>query len=439
MTASHNSSGTSPEGSRPGASFSPASASPAATPSGAVAARGLTRRRLALGSVGLLAAVGLSACGADSGDEGRAEASGSAGASSTAKAPGVTVIPAADALMVNPVDPVVVTTDAGTLTEVTVTASNSGEKAEGAIGKNGTEWRSAKPLAFNETYTVDYTARNRGRDTTGQSVFSTVDAAHEADVSMNVKDGQTYGVWQVVEFNFSEPVSAKDAVEKAISVEGAHKDGAFRWYSDQKLRFRPSEPWTPKSTVKVSANILGTDLGNGMIGNGNKTVSFTTGPEQRAYVDNNTKTLVAYVDGKETGTWPVTLGDAEWPSTTGKKVILEQAASYKFNAGSLNLKPGDSHYYPPFDASNVSRLTWSGEFIHQALPSAMPVLGVANVSHGCVGMPPEGAAYIFETFRPGDMVEVVNTDYPQADPDDGYGDWNIPFEHYSDEDWHGNW
>ena len=37
------------------------------------------------------------------------------------------------------------------------------------------------------------------------------------------------------------------------------------------------------------------------------------------------------------------------------------------------------------------------------------------------------------------MVEVVNTDYPQADPDDGYGDWNIPFEHYSDEDWHGNW
>ena len=69
----------------------------------------------------------------------------------------------------------------------------------------------------------------------------------------------------------------------------------------------------------------------------------------------------------------------------GRKAVLEQ----------LNLKPGDPHYYPPFDASNVSRLTWSGEFIHQALPSAMPVLGVANVSHGCVGMPPEGAAYIF--------------------------------------------
>jgi len=351
----------------------------------------------------------------------------------------VEVSPAADTSMVNPVDPVVVTADGGELTDVTVSAAGSGERVEGELAQDGHEWRSKAPLAFDETYTVDYTARSGDRDSTGQSVFSTVDAAHEADVALNVKDGQTYGVWQVVEFNFSEPVMNKDEVEKAVTVDGAHRDGAFRWYSDRKLRFRPEQPWDPNAKVTVTVNILGKDLGNGMIGNGNETVSFSTGAEQRVFVDNNTKTLVAYVNGKETGRWPVTLGNPDWPSTTGKKVIIEQAASYEFKASSLNLKPGDPHYYPPFDASNVSRLTWSGEFIHQALPSAMPVLGVANVSHGCVGMPPEGAAYIFETFRPGDMVEVVNTDYPQADPDDGYGDWNIPFEHYSDEDWHGNW
>ncbi|CAL8896940.1 hypothetical protein KVA01_04680 [Kocuria varians] len=405
------------------------------------AARGLSRRRFAATSTGLAAVLALAACGADSGSDAAGDPSGSgaAASSSSGTTPTVRVTPAADTTMVDPTAAVVVATDAGKLTDVTVTASTSGEKARGALKEDGTEWRSEGALAFDETYTVAWTARNGDRESTGQSVFSTVDAAHEADVSMNVRDGETYGVWQVVELNFSEPVTNKDAIEKAVTVEGAHKDGAFRWYSDQKLRFRPRDPWTPKSTVKVSANILGKDLGNGMIGNGNKTVTFTTGPEQRAYVDNNTKTLVAYVDGKESGTWPVTLGDAEWPSTTGKKVILEQAASYKFNAGSLHLKPGDSHYYPPFDASNVSRLTWSGEFVHQALPSAYSVLGVANVSHGCVGMPPEGASYIYNTFRPGDMVEVVNTNYPQADPDDGLGDWNIPFEHYKDENWHGNW
>ncbi|RKQ34150.1 L,D-transpeptidase [Kocuria tytonis] len=408
---------------------------------------GSRRGRTVLASVGLVAVLGLTACGAGGGNDDAASSgasgSGTAGAQQDRPNPDATptvkVAPAADAGMVNPADPVVVSTDAGELADVSVTATGSGTRAEGALNEDRTEWRSSAPLEFGETYTVAYTARNGSHTTADRTAFSTVDAAHEADVSFDVKDGQTYGVWQVVELTFSEPVTEKDAVEKAVTVDGAHEKGRFRWYSDRKLRFRPEKPWAPNSTVKVSANILGTDLGNGMIGNGNKTVSFKTGAEQRAYVDNDTKTLVAYVNGKKTGSWPVTLGNPEWPSTTGKKVILEQAASYEFKASSLHLEPGDPHYYPPFDATNVSRLTWSGEFIHQALPSAWPLLGVANVSHGCVGMPPEGAAYIFKTFRPGDMVEVVNTDYPQANPDDGYGDWNIPFEHYSDEDWHGNW
>ena len=399
-------------------------------------------RALALSALGLVALLGLTACGAGSGDDAAAPGSSTSGTTASqhaSAAPEVSVTPAADTAMVNPVDPVVVTASGGELTDVTVTAAGTGETAKGSLDENRGEWRSTEPLAFNESYTVSYTARNGDQQRTGQSAFTTVDAAHEADVSMNVRDGETYGVWQVPEFTFSEPVTNKAAVEKAITVEGAHQKGQFRWYSDQKLRFRPDKPWAPHSTVTVSADILGTDLGNGMIGNGNKTVTFTTGAEQRAYVDNTTKTLVSYVDGKQTGSWPVTLGNPDWPSTTGKKVIIEQAESYEFKASSLNLKPGDPHYYPPFDASNVSRLTWSGEFIHQALPSALPVLGVANVSHGCVGMPPEGASYIYDVFRPGDMVEVVNTEYPQADPDDGYGDWNIPFEHYADENWHGNW
>lgn len=408
---------------------------PAAT--SARAPRRRSVRAVSLGAIGLSAVLALGGCAA--GDDAAAPSPSGSNAPDAQASPVVTVAPSTDATAVNPADPVVVSTSAGELTDVSVTAASTGEKAEGAWNDAHSEWRSSAPLAFNETYTVAYTARNGQRESTGSSGFTTVDAAHEADVGLNVKDGQTYGVWQIPELTFSEPVTNKEAVEKAIHVEGAHEKGEFRWYSDRKLRFRPDKPWTPNSSVKISADILGTDLGNGMIGNGNTTVTFKTGPEQRAYVDNTTKTLVAYVDGKQTGSWPVTLGNPEWPSTTGKKVILEQAASYSFKASSLHLKPGDPHYYPPFDASNVSRLTWSGEFIHQALPSAWPVLGVANVSHGCVGMPPEGAKYIFDTFRPGDMVEVVNTDYPQADPDDGYGDWNIPFEHYADENWHGNW
>ena len=385
----------------------------------------------------------LTACGTGSGSGGDGPAtggaSGAAASDAPATEPAVSVAPAADTTMVNPVDPVTVTADQGRLTDVSV-VSDEGVEASGDMSEDETTWTSTKPLDFDAAYTVTYSAENNGRTSEGTSAFSTVDAAHEMDVRMNVRDGGTYGVWQIVEFDFSEPIQNKDEIEQAVSVNGGgDQDGAFRWYSDTKLRYRPAEPWAPDSKVKVAIELLGKDVGNGMIGNENQTVNFTTGPEHRAYVDNNTKTLVAFENGRKTGEWPVTLGNPDWPSTTGKKVIIEQAESYEFKPSSLNLSPGDPHYYEPFNASNVARLTWSGEFIHQALPSAMPVLGYANISHGCVGMPPEGAKYIFDTFRPGDMVEVVNTDYPQADPDDGFGDWNIPFDKYSDENWHGNW
>lgn len=385
----------------------------------------------------------LTACGTGSGSGGDGPAaggaSGAAASDAPATEPAVSVAPAADTTMVNPVDPVTVTADQGRLTDVSV-VSDEGVEASGDMSEDETTWTSTKPLDFDAAYTVTYSADNNGRTSEGTSAFSTVDAAHEMDVRMNVRDGGTYGVWQIVEFDFSEPIQNKDEIEDAVSVNGGgDQDGAFRWYSDTKLRYRPAEPWAPDSKVKVAIELLGKDVGNGMIGNENQTVNFTTGPEHRAYVDNNTKTLVAFENGRKTGEWPVTLGNPDWPSTTGKKVIIEQAESYEFKPSSLNLSPGDPHYYEPFNASNVARLTWSGEFIHQALPSAMPVLGYANISHGCVGMPPEGAKYIFDTFRPGDMVEVVNTNYPQADPDDGFGDWNIPFDKYSDENWHGNW
>lgn len=401
------------------------------------------RSRAVTGLAGF-SVLALAACGTGSGGDGAASGSPSDGASNAtateaAGEPTVTVAPAANTTMVNPVDPVTVTADQGKLTDVSV-VSDDGQEAAGELSEDGTTWTSTKPLEFDSAYTVTYTADNNGRTAEGTSAFSTVDAAHEMDVRMNVRDGGTYGVWQVVEFDFSEPILNKDEIEKAVTVNGGgDQDGAFRWYSDTKLRYRPAEPWAPDSKVKVAIELLGKDVGDGMIGNENQTVNFTTGPEHRAYVDNNTKTLVAYENGKKTGEWPVTLGNPEWPSTTGKKVIIEQAESYEFKPSSLNLSPGDPHYYEPFNASNVARLTWSGEFIHQALPSAMPVLGYQNVSHGCVGMPVEGAKYIFDTFRPGDMVEVVNTGYPQADPDDGFGDWNIPFDKYSDENWHGNW
>ncbi|MFI7743517.1 L,D-transpeptidase [Kocuria rhizosphaericola] len=364
----------------------------------------------------------------------------STGRPATAAPAEVAVAPADAAVEHNPVEPVVVRADRGELTDVVLVPAPGGDPVPGELSADGRTWTSTEVLDFDTPYELHWSATSGAVSTTGTSTFATVLAANEVDARLNVVDGGVYGTGQVLQFTFSEPVANKEQVEEAVTVDGGgDRAGAFRWYSDTMVRYRPAEKWAPRAEITVSLDLLGLDVGHGMVGNHDLRRSFSTGAEHYARVDNGTKTLTAYVDGKVAGTYPVTLGNADWPSTTGQKVIMEQAPEYLFTASSLDLQPGDPHWYETFWASNVSRLTASGEFVHQALPSAMPVLGIANVSHGCVGMPPEGAKFIHDVFRPGDVVEVVGTGYPQADPDDGFGDWNIPLEHYADEDWQGDW
>jgi lipoprotein-anchoring transpeptidase ErfK/SrfK len=421
------------------------------------------RRLLALGAVTLLLATGCAqaADGTPAAPSSGAPTPAAPAAAPTATAPaatapagavptasppvaegpaGVAVTPADAAVEHNPVDPVVVRAGRGELTDVALAPAPGGAPVPGELSADGRTWTSSGDLAFDTQYVLTWTAVADGVPTSGTSAFTTVAAANEVDARLNVVDGQVYGTGQVLELRFSEPVLDRAAVERAVTVEGGgDRAGAFRWYSDRVVRYRPAEKWQPRSRVTVSLDLRGLDVGDGMIGNHDLRTTFATGAEHYARVDNRTKTLTAYVDGKVAGRFPVTLGNPDWPSTTGRKVIMEQAPSYLFQASSLDLAPGEPHWYETFWASNVSRLTASGEFVHQALPSALPLLGEENVSHGCVGMSPEGAEFIHDVFRPGDVVEILNTGYPQADPDDGYGDWNIPFEHYADEEWKGNW
>lgn len=356
----------------------------------------------------------------------------------------VEIFPVADALEFNPAKTVTLKAHGAKLSDVQVFSPvENGEpiKATGEFNPEKTAWNSTKPLEFNTLYTVKWTAEDpQGGKGSGESKFSTVTPAKQADATLNIEEGMTYGVGEIIEINFSEPVTNKAEVEKAIIVTGGgDQRGKFRWYSDYTARYRPENYWKAKSAIKVQLNLLGVEFGNGMIGDKNITRNFKTSDKRYALVDNNTKMAKLYVNDKLVHENPVTLGNPEWPSVVGKLVVLEQDEKYFFDPGSLDLEEDDPHYYEPFWATNVSRLTESGVFVHQALPSAYSSIGVVNVSHGCIGMLPEDAKYFFDLFAPGDIVETKNTNYPQADPDDGFGDWNIPFERYQDSSWKGNW
>lgn len=344
-----------------------------------------------------------------------------------------TAEPADSSVEVNPVSVPVLKVQHGTIESVSLAPSNGGEDVAGDFAAGKTEWTATEPLQFDTEYTFAFTLADANGETTRESqTFHTVTPPNEANAFMAPLDKSVVGVGHPIEINFSEPVLNKQAVEAAITVTSTSaQTGAFYWISDTKARYRPETFWEPNSTVTVDMNLFGVDFGKSMIGNFNETRTFQVHNSRVAVVDNATKTMQVFIDGQLTRTFPVTLGDSAWPSPSGYQVVMSQHEKLPFRAESIGLKPGDPDYYEPFDASWASRLTNSGVFVHEALPGAMGALGVINVSHGCVGMSPEGAKYFYDTFEPGDLVQVLNTGVGPAAMWDGYGDWNVPWAEYS--------
>ncbi|MHA7282180.1 L,D-transpeptidase [Arthrobacter sp. TMS2-4] len=347
----------------------------------------------------------------------------------------VGLTPTDGAFSVNPATTAAVKVAGATLDAVELVPRAGGTPVAGTLSDDGTGWTATDRLAFDTEYQFSYTVRDSaGRSHHGTSTFRTVEPANEADAAMFPLDGATVGTGQPLEFTFSEPVTHRDVVEKAITVTSTSgQPGAFYWISDTKARYRPETFWAPNSTITVESRLFGVDFGNGMIGNGDTTWTVRTHGTRLAVVDNATKTMKVYLDGKLDRTFPVTLGTEEWPSTEGYMVVMEKYESTRFTAESIGLEPDDPAYYPPTVVNHASRLSKGGAFVHEALPAAQVALGEVNVSHGCVGMSPEGAEYFYDTFGPGDVVQILNTDYGPMYVWDGFGDWNVPWDEWVDQ------
>jgi lipoprotein-anchoring transpeptidase ErfK/SrfK len=319
----------------------------------------------------------------------------------------------------------------GRIESVTLT-STSGEAVEGAFAADGSSWTATAPLKFNTEYSYTYVVTDSaGRETTATQSFNTVSSTHEADAAIYPLDGMKVGVGQPQQVVFSEPVLNREAVEKAITItSSAGQAGAFHWFSDTMVRYRPEAFWAANSTVTMDMKLFGVDLGNGQIANFNKKANIRFGDKKVAIADAAAHTFTLSVNDQVVKTLPVSMGDKRFPSARGYAVLMEKNRYDHFRAASIGLKPGDPAYYGNVDVEYAIRLTLSGAYIHQALESAYPFIGNTNVSHGCIGFAPDGAAWVFDNMTTGDVVQIINTEGDYAAVDDGYGDWNIPWAEY---------
>ena len=324
-----------------------------------------------------------------------------------------------------------VTADEGTLEEVVV--RSGGERLEGDLAGDGSSWNATDRLEPGSTYRVQVVAvDSEGRRTTERSTFRTEDLPLERQTFPSIAplEGETVGVGMPVIVQFDVPVTDRASIERHLSVEASpQQTGAWHWVSNKEVHWRPRHYWKPGTQVTVNADINSVSAGNGVYGQVSRSVSFEIGDSVVSKVNVQAHRMKVFVNGKLERTMPISAGKPGFITRSGTKVIIEKVRDKVMDAATLGISPSDPEYYR-LDVEYAMRVTYSGEFLHAA-PWSTGSQGIANVSHGCVGMSTENAAWLFDFTKRGDVVEVTGSDR-QMSLYNGYGDWNASFEEYAE-------
>ncbi|MGW4061646.1 L,D-transpeptidase [Amycolatopsis sp. NPDC004747] len=386
-----------------------------------VTVRTSTRRRGAAVALGLVAVLTLGACSSEptvsaSGTSGGGPTSSPAPSAQPAK---LTVTPAGGAQDVAPGEPVGVQVTDGTITSVTLT-NPDGKQVQGQASADKKSWATTEQLGYGKTYT--WSGQVQGADGKNVAIggaFTTVKPKRQMAASLNVGDGQTYGIAMPIALTFPNRVTDKASVEKALSVETTPKtEGSWGWMEgDTSVHWRPKEYFKPGTTVKVNAKIYGVKLGDGTYGKQDVSASFTIGRSQIVKGNTQQHTMQVIRDGQQIADYPVSYGldsDPGRVTHSGVHVVMGKQATYAMS--------NPKYHYENVVVPWAVRISNNGEFIH-GLAASVWAQGKKNVSHGCLNLSPARAKEYYDGVLTGDPVEITGSTQTLTAKDGDYSDW----------------
>jgi lipoprotein-anchoring transpeptidase ErfK/SrfK len=255
--------------------------------------------------------------------------------------------------------------------------------------------------------------------------FSTFKPKGTLKTSISPLSGSTMGVGMPVIVRFNKAVSDRAAVERGLVVTSRKPaPGAWSWISDTEVHYRPEKYWPANDKVSVDVQLRGVQAGKNLWSLENRTITFKTTAAMVSTVDVARHTLTVRRNGEVLRVVPITSGKAGFLTRNGIKVVLEKHVLKVMDSATVGIPKGDPDYYR-LDVPYALRVTWSGEFVHAA-PWSTANQGLANVSHGCVGMSLSNAIWLFNLSHIGDVIRVVHS--PRTlEPGNGYTDWNVPW------------
>jgi lipoprotein-anchoring transpeptidase ErfK/SrfK len=342
----------------------------------------------------------------------------------------LSIMPGDKAVDVAPGAPVTIAAVDGKVTQVML-VNQAGEPVAGALSPDASTWQTTEPLGFGKTYTATATGVGTdGKPATVTSVFSTARPRVKADLSMNPLDGQTVGVGQPLAFYFDTPIANKPAAELALQIHTEPAQaGAFYWFGDKEVHWRPEKYWAPGTKISVNATIFGKDFGNGVYGNDSRTANVVVGDAVVATADGATHQMTVTVNGAVVRTIPISMGKPGHETPYGTYVVMSEHTDYTMDSSTYGV-PADSPAGYRTTVAVASRMSNSGIFFHSA-PWSVGDQGHRNVSHGCINMSTENARWLQSISNKGDVIIVQNSGGPLLEPWDGLGDWQIPWDQWS--------
>jgi lipoprotein-anchoring transpeptidase ErfK/SrfK len=203
--------------------------------------------------------------------------------------------------------------------------------------------------------------------------------------------GDLVGVAMPVTVTFAGPVANRAAAERAIGFSSPNTPpGTFTWLADDAVQFTPTGFWPAHSTISVSV--------------GGAKTSFGTNAAVVGVADIDAHTFTVSIDDQVVREMPASMGKPKHPTPMGSFTALEKQSPVVMDSRTIGIPLSDPEGYK-LTVYDAVRVTWGGVYVHGA-PWSTGSQGNANVSHGCINLSPDNAAWYYDTVSIGDPIIV---------------------------------